>query len=272
MTTNLAAQGVRFGVYCGVIGLGIAAGWVAVRASSAAPERTCKVELSAQVKVSEVLDGGAMRLADGRRVLLSGVDVPRSNAKSGNSRLAAEARAKLSSMVSNRSVVLGGTVVPGKNGWVRAQVFVDGRDWVQGAMAAGGFARVRTFPDRRECAGELLAHEAAARMAKRGIWANKDFAVRTPETTASAKGSYQLVEGQVESTANIGGRVFLNFGPDFRTDFTVHVKPESVRLFAQSGVDLEALEGKRVRVRGFVRERNGPLIDASVPEQIELLR
>jgi hypothetical protein len=44
------------------------------------------------------------------------------------------------------------------------------------------------------------------------------------------------------------------------------------RDFAAAGVDLKDLEGRRLRVRGWVELRNGPLIQASAPEQIEIDR
>ena len=41
--------------------------------------------------------------------------------------------------------------------------------------------------------------------------------------------------------------------------------------FARSGIDVLALEGRRIEVRGFVLEAGGPLIELSHPEQIEVL-
>jgi micrococcal nuclease len=44
-----------------------------------------------------------------------------------------------------------------------------------------------------------------------------------------------------------------------------------VGAFTAAGIDLKALAGKRLRVRGWVMWRNGPMIEATHPEQIELL-
>lgn len=268
---TLAVQIVRIGAYGVVAGLLIAGAWVADRARAAAPEPVCKVKTGPAVKVAAVLDGGAFELADGRRVLLSGVDVPRAKGKAAKSPLAEQARAAMTEILNGRAVSLGESGAPSKSGWLRAQVFTADGAWVQGQMVSKGLARVRTFPDRRECANALLASEQSARLAGRGIWRTLEYAVRTPSNAATIEGAFGVVEGRVESVADIGGRVFLNFGPDFRTDFTVHVKPENVSRFAEAGLGLEAMNGKRVRVRGYVRERNGPVIDAAIPEQIELL-
>jgi micrococcal nuclease len=42
------------------------------------------------------------------------------------------------------------------------------------------------------------------------------------------------------------------------------------RLFEEAGVDPLAFEGREIRVRGWIQKWNGPLIEATHPEQIEL--
>jgi len=49
------------------------------------------------------------------------------------------------------------------------------------------------------------------------------------------------------------------------------VERKAVGAFAAAGIDLRSLAGKRVRVRGTLAWRNGPMIEASHPEQIELV-
>jgi micrococcal nuclease len=271
MAMHTFAQIVRIGVYGTIAGLMVAGSWVATRAAVSAPEPVCRVKQGEMVKIAEILDGGALRLVDGRRILLSGVDVPRAKGAEAAAPFADRAKAAMSRILKDRMATLGDASLPSKNGWIRAQVYARGNEWVQGAMVKEGLARVRTFPDRRECAHELLTRESTARSAKRGVWASADYAVHQANAATKAQGAFALIEGRIESVANVRGRVFLNFGPDFRTDFTVHVKPDHVRLFSEAGFDLENLEGKRIRARGFVRDRNGPVIDAAAPEQIEML-
>jgi hypothetical protein len=40
--------------------------------------------------------------------------------------------------------------------------------------------------------------------------------------------------------------------------------------FDAAGLDPKKLEGARVRVRGWIEERNGPRMEAVRPEQIEM--
>jgi hypothetical protein len=44
-----------------------------------------------------------------------------------------------------------------------------------------------------------------------------------------------------------------------------------VRTFRREGIDLLATAGQRVRVRGWIRSYNGPVIDVTHPEQIQLI-
>ncbi|MBT7757930.1 MAG: thermonuclease family protein, partial [Rhodospirillaceae bacterium] len=84
-------------------------------------------------------------------------------------------------------------------------------------------------------------------------------------------GGFQLIEGIVLKTALVRGRVYLNFGQDWRQDFTITVAPRDRRLFDRAGFDHQGLAGHRVRVRGWLKHYNGPSIEASHPEQIEIL-
>jgi micrococcal nuclease len=65
--------------------------------------------------------------------------------------------------------------------------------------------------------------------------------------------------------------LYVNFAEDWRHDFTIDIARKDLAAFESSGVDLERLAGKRVRVRGWVEWWNGPMIKATHPEQIEVL-
>ena len=65
--------------------------------------------------------------------------------------------------------------------------------------------------------------------------------------------------------------IYLKFGANWRDDFTIAIPAEAHRMFKKSGLDPVSLQGRNVRVRGWIKSRNGPMIDASHPEQIEIL-
>jgi len=186
--------------------------------------------------------------------------------------LAEASKNALESLVLDRKVTLyfGGNEMD-RHGRLLAHLFLDGGRWVQCGMLRMGMARVYTFADNRAVAEDMYEIERAARSAHRGIWGLRFYALRTPDQTAGHIGTFQIVEGRVLAAAKVKGRVYLNFGEDWRTDFTVTLPAATLRMFGDLGRDPLALEGRRIRVRGWLKKRNGSMIQASHPEQIEVI-
>ena len=186
--------------------------------------------------------------------------------------LAAEAKQALAKLVLGKTVSLsfGGTEKD-RHGRLLAHLHRQDGTWVQGRMLSLGMARVYSFRDNRARVAEMLALESSARKAGRGIWGHPFYAVIAPVQAARAIGTFQLVRGRVLKAARVKGRVYLNFGDDWRTDFTVMLEAKARRLFRRAGLDPLALEGRWLRVRGWLKKWNGPMIEATHPEQIELL-
>ena len=233
--------------------------------------------------VVEVVDGDTLMLDDGRQVRLVGIQAPKLPlGREGFETwpLAETAKAALEDLALGQQVRLGhGGRQIDRHGRALAHLYrVDGSPgglWLQGEMLARGLARVYSFADNRALVAEMLALEGAAREAGRGIWADTWYRVRDPEDLvqglADARDSFQIVEGRVADAAVVRKRGYLNFGNDWKSDFTVSIDPAALRLFEAAGLPLDVLEGRRIRVRGWVKSLNGPMIDATHPEQIEVL-
>ncbi len=84
-------------------------------------------------------------------------------------------------------------------------------------------------------------------------------------------GSFQLVMGRVRETAEVDERIYLNFGENWRKDFTVTIPPAHTERFHAAGMDPLELAGRWIRVRGWIEDYNGPMIEATHPEQIEVI-
>jgi hypothetical protein len=119
------------------------------------------------------------------------------------------------------------------------------------------------------CHRELFAAEAAGRTSGAGLWAAPGPTRRAdaPDLEAVA-GRYALVEGTVASTARTRRTVYLNFGEDYRTDFTALARRRDVRPWEDR---LLGLEGERVRIRGVLEAWHGGLIRIEHPAQVERL-
>lgn len=188
--------------------------------------------------------------------------------------LAREAKAALEAILLKRPVKLfyGGARMD-RHGRLLAHLIGSDGTWAQGEMLRRGMARVYTFPDNRERAAEMYKLEAGARRAKLGIWADPFYAVRTtdPEALARDIDTFQVIEGRVVDAADVRGVIYLNFGANWRTDFTIRLDRKAVRLFKRAGLGPDSYKGRQVRVRGWLKDWNGPMIEVSHPEQIEVL-
>ncbi len=227
-------------------------------------------------KVVEIVDGDTLILEDGREIRLVGIQAPklplgRKNFKTWP--LADKAKSALLTLSLYKTVTLsyGGRRVDRYNRLLAHLHDPDGT-WIQGELLRLGMARVYSFKDNRAMVANMLAIEQQARVEKRGIWRHRFYTVRNAEKVHRDIGSFQLVEGWVRKVAALRKYTFLNFGDNWRNDFTVAVRANARHLFKSSGLDLNSLEGRLVRVRGWVKSRNGPMIEASHPEQIEILQ
>ncbi len=226
-------------------------------------------------RVVEIVDGDTLVLDTGIEVRLVGIQAPKLPLDRPNFvkwPLADEAKAALSSLALGREVRL-------KYGGRRrdryrralAHLFTETGQWIQGALLKQGFARVYSFRDNRARVARMLAHERQARAAKRGIWKHPYYRILDATETPQFIDTFQLVEGRVHRVAVVRGRIFLNFAEDWQSDFTVTFSARDRALLERSGFDYRALEGRRVRVRGWLKSWNGPMIEATHPEQVEVL-
>ncbi|XBQ17681.1 MAG: hypothetical protein ABL308_07305 [Oceanicaulis sp.] len=122
--------------------------------------------------------------------------------------------------------------------------------------------------------GPLYAAEADARAEGRGGWGAGAFAISDtdPDRLAQRLDGPVIVQGRVVATGEArDGRVFVNFGLDWRSDFTATADRNARTRFEEAEIDLYALEGAVVRVRGWLYAYNGPAIELSHPAQIEIL-
>jgi endonuclease YncB( thermonuclease family) len=242
----------------------------------AAAEDAQIVPTEAPVLVAEVIDAETLRLVDGRVLRLAGIMVP--DRAGADDRYAEAAQQALARLARDRHVVFAfGARHMDRHGRLLVQVWQAGENgakeaWLQAALLADGFARVATTADNLLLVTDMLRVEEEARRARRGLWGDPAYRIRTPEDAGGALDSFQLVEGRVLAVAIRRRAGYLNFGADYRTDFTLSLSREALRLMRQANVDPMALQGIRVRARGWLRSFNGPLIEITHPEQIEVLQ
>lgn len=251
---------------------------------SAAADSSCPLsQPSAPRAVTGVIDSETLQLDDGSRVRLIGAMGPQAADTGERADLwppQAEAQRLLATLAHGRTVTLAyAGRQRDRHGRHLAHVFVAGGEtgpiWLQGAMLEAGQARAYGIPDNFACLDALLAAEARARRQRIGIWSNAAYGVRSARRTFELlrlAGTYQIVEGRlVKASRSKSGRLYLNFGNDWRSDFSIVVASPLSRSEPTWAASLLDLAGRRVRVRGWMGRRNGPMVEVEHKSQIEIL-
>ena len=233
--------------------------------SGATAQEACKLPGLGTATVAGVRDGRTLLLTDGRELRLAAIEADDAS------------RAALNALAAGRMLRLE-KLGPEQDRYGRVVAIAytdDARESLQQVMLAQGEARVSARVGDRPCAELLLKAERAARAAVRGLWADPNFApLPSHDVTriTAVRGQFALVEGKVLSVRESGATIYVNFGRRWTQDFAVTILKRHRRDFAAANIDPKELEGRRIRVRGWVEQRRGPIMEASVPEQIEVIR
>jgi endonuclease YncB( thermonuclease family) len=259
---------------------GAAGGAMPARAGPASSE-SCPPEAGEPRAVTRLIDPATLALDDAREVRLLGLLAPSARDVPGGATSwlpAREAEAALETLLASRRVrVPSDGAARDRYGRQVAHVFADDettRVWLQAALVESGHARVAPLPGQIRCLGALLTREAVARAMRKGLWQNPAYAVRQARDTRgllALQGTFQIVEGRVAATGTTRREVFLNFGRDWRWDFTAAVDLRRVPDRDALTARLKSLQGRNVRVRGWLVRRNGPFLALATPDAIEEL-
>lgn len=229
----------------------------------------------AKLKVSDVIDGVTIEVEDKIKVRLSGIwvpwetdDDPGETVKKAATLLNKVARGHYVRLYQTKNENTGRT---NRMGQALAQVERDDGLWLQGVLLYAGLATVMTSESTPEQASRMYAIESDARKRKAGLWASTRWKVLSPTEAKDFVNEYRVVEGKVFSTAMRNNTFFINFDRDWKTDFTITVASNQRMAFSRAHVNLMGLNGKTVRIRGWIRNYNGPTIEVTHPQQIEVL-
>ena len=212
-----------------------------------------------QIRVIRVERNGDLILRDGRAVALEGVRLPDGPRRS-------DALSLLRALTLKRPVTFAATPpTQDRYGRTRAQGFAE--VWLQIALLEKGLALVALSPDRDECFPELYEAETSARSRRVGLWADKVYLPRDPQTVKGV-GLFHLMEGRVANVRRQEGQTVISF--EGARGVLAVIPADDRRAFRD--FDLDGLMGHRIRARGIVQNGRGRHeIALSNPAQIEML-
>ena len=240
-------------------------------ASDPVPDR-CRAGRPETASVERTGVAGILVLADGRTVRLA--DVAIATGAAGD-----EALRRLGALAARTVTIHPVGAGPDRYGDLRAHVALSAGDeagsgagWLQASLVGDGLAHVAPDVLASPCVDDLLPVEDAARGARAGLWGEGRWPVPAGmRGLADRAGQYAFVEGRVLTSGESRQVVYLNFGRDWATDFTVLVRKSDLRGWPAEARDVTALVGSRVRARGRLESWNGGLIRVEHPAQIEVV-
>ena len=140
------------------------------------------------------------------------------------------------------------------------------------------------LPQGRTDLTKLIAAENHAISQRSGIWSDRSpgrayFVAADQGNTGlprvhDAIGRFVLVEGILRAVEHQEWRTYLNFGSDWRRDFTIALEDDVRRRLAKDPSPDDAFSdwtGQKIRVRGIVENRGGPYIAVDNPDWLCLM-
>ena len=228
--------------------------------------------------VTQIVAPNVVTLNDGRIIALTGMDIPDLWHKDGAGPYAQTAKRVVTDMLLGQDVRVFRTKNKKRGRTNRMGHHIahlqraDDGAWVQGSLILLGLARTQTSTENSDMSAQMLALENEARTVKSGLWSDPAYKAFTPdELDKTTLNRFQIVEGRIRSVSQSKNRIYLNFGDNWRDDFTVTLQPANRKNFTKAGLDPLQWNNTNIRVRGWLEFYNGPNLELTHPAQIELL-
>ena len=225
------------------------------------------------IKVVKVIDGDTVMLSNGKLLRYIGIDCPEMRINDGDSFIELPQPYAQAACDFNRKMVEGKSVKVefdvqkmDKYGRLLGYCFTN-NTLVNARLLEEGLAVLYTYPPNVKYLKVLLESQARARNKKAGIWS--DLKAISPDQAHNYIDQIGTVKGRVLTTYKSAKCTFLNFGRDYKNDFTVVIFPSSYPYFNRRGINPEQYyRGRVIEVTGRIRRRNGPEIIVNIPDEI----
>jgi endonuclease YncB( thermonuclease family) len=235
-------------------------------------------EFPAEALVKEVIDGDTVILKQGQKVRYLGINAPEIRAWDGKrwvlkrQLLGEEAKTLNERLVEGKRISLEyDRKKRDRYERLLAYVRVD-EVFVNEAMVRDGLALMDVRAPNLKHQEVFLNAQKEARRFSRGIWKKIGDNTITHREAVRFVNRIGAVQGKIRDVHRGKRKAYLNFGRDYKTDFTGVIYEENLKNFPlETGGVAAYFLGKRVRIYGFIKEGGGPMITICAPSQIDFL-
>jgi len=220
--------------------------------------------ISERVTTARVYDGDTVRLADGRRLRIIGINTPEiSRPGKAGEPFATEARTALKQLLDSHNHTL--LLQYGKErqdhyGRELAHAFLESGESIAVALLRQGLATTLVVPPNTWGESCYRKFEDAARQAHRGLWGLAAYEVTPGGTLSPDTRGFRLISGSVTEIRYSPRAVWI----DINGPLVIRVAREDLVNFSPEFP--ENLSGREIEVRGWVKQdRNGLRINVRHP-------
>jgi len=206
-------------------------------------------------RVSWVYDGDTVRLKDGRRLRLIGLNAPEMgrDGQPGEP-FSNQARQRLKQLLASSDYVAAPVLGVEKNdryGRFLGHLYLPDGTNLAAELLAEGLAVAAVVPPNLSQLDCYLDAESRARAKRRGLW--RESPVLAEESLSPKDRGFRIVRGRVERLS----RSEEAFWVTLAGGLVLRVGIEDIQYFP--GVDFSKLPGRELEVRGWISERKGKL-------------
>lgn len=164
-------------------------------------------------------------------------------------------------------------------GALLAHIFMKDGVWLQNQLVKEGQAIVMPVYESDENRLILLKNtEIEARRNGRGLWASGPGFLYCAAAARKAFDSFAIIQGRLMDATRVRGTIYLNFGVDWHTDFTVKIEVQTFRVLpeeVQKTLEQLTEDDKPdivIEARGWVFYEGGPMIEIKKAAQLDFLK
>ncbi len=214
-------------------------------------------------KVVRVIDGDTLEISGGERIRLLGIDAPERGDV-----LFDPATDRLKELTASGLVILEMCEDRDIYGRLLATVMTDSGN-VNSILLREGMALPMLIPPcGRPVAVDVLVAAAQGALSGKGIYSLNGYGMLSPMEAGDHIGEYVIVKGIILDLHKGEKAWHLNFGPEWKTDFTAVLFREGQQRFIDLGLDPVDLVGSEVLVIGKVKRYSGSEIIVRGPDQV----
>jgi len=200
--------------------------------------------------VSHVYDGDTVKLVNGTKIRLIGINTPEMNYKTGSPEpFAQKAKRFLRQQVLNKKIGLRfGSDKKDRYGRRLAHIFYNQRN-IQQALLKRGLAAHITIPPNLWGLSCYESAEYEARRKKNGLWRSYHKRIINSEHIKPSQTGFQFVKGTIKEIRENRHAIWLKLS----NKVSLRINKKDLRYFSE--LNIEQLIGKKVVARGWVNFR-----------------